>query len=133
MLVHVNFSEPLFVIFLNAHKQIVGAFLQGYCKPVRQIYIDLVAHVLREHGRVLLKSCLKLAFLSCMDLILVIADRELVVEVFVHALQSELFLVDVGLGNECEIHIGHVEGAHAPLFDNMARLSLKPLIEVKHH
>ena len=120
MLVHVDFSTFLFIVFLNAHKKIVGTFLQGDCKPICKVYIDLVAHVFCEHGRVLFESLLKLTFLDCMDLILEIADFKLIVEIVVHVLQSKLFLVDVGLGNECEIHIGHLEGAQAPLFDHMA-------------
>ena len=133
MLIHEDLAALLFVIFLNAHNKIVRAFLNGDCKSVCQVNVDLVAHVLCEHGRVLFQSCLELALFSCMELILVIANFELVVEVVVQVLQSEFLLVNVGLGDEREIHVGHLERAHALLFEHVARLSLDPHIEIKHH
>ena len=133
MLVHVDLAAFLFVIFLNPHSKIVKSFLNGDCKSVSQVDVNLVAHMFCKHGRVLFQSCLKLAFLSSVDLILVIADFELVFEVVVQVPHSEFLLVNVRLGNKCKIHVGHLERAHCLLFEHVARLSLDPHIEIKHH
>ena len=66
-----------------------------------------------------------------MDLVLVVVYFKLVAVVHDH--QTELLLVDVRLRYEREVHVCHGEGTHAPLLDNVARLSLEPLVEVEDH
>ena len=85
--------------------------------------------MLSEHSRVLLQSFLKLAVFPRVDLVLEVTDLKLATD----DVKSELLLVHIRLRDESEIHIGHQDGTHAPLFHNIARLSLELLVEIKLH
>ena len=129
VLVQVDFAVLLLVELLEAAELGVRALLDGVGELEGEVSVDLVAHVLREHGRKLFDRLLELTVLLRLQLELVVADLELLVL----DLESEFFLVDVGFHEQIKSHVGEGEASGAPLLDHDARLRLKPLLELEDH
>ena len=129
VLVHEDFTTVELIVLLNAAEELVLSLLEADSNSVREVDIDLVAHVLSKNSRELVESLFKLAVFIGVQAVLVVVD----VQLTLLDLDSEFLLVDVGLKCDSESHVRQQECAKAPLLDDRVRLDLKPLVKLKDH
>lgn len=114
VLVHEDFTTVELIVLLNAAEELVRSLLEADSNSVREVNIDLVAHVLSKNSRELVESLFKLAVFIGVQAVLVVVD----VQLTLLDLDSEFLLVDVGLKCDSESHVGQQECAKAPLLDD---------------
>lgn len=129
VLVDEDVAVRLLVVRLDATEIRVRAFLNSSGQLVGEVAIDLVLHVFGEDSRELLEGLLEAAVLLHSQLVSILAD----VQLFVNDPDAEFLLVDIRLSLQSKGHVREAELAHAPLFDDLVRLDLEPLIEFEYH